>query len=96
LKQGRIEFLDVAGDHVVGGREIADLRPDEIDGIAGLGIGGARRWQRPDDVFGRERRAVVPGHPLRTFILIFLLSSVQPHSVIRPGVNERSGFWPIY
>ena len=71
FEQGRIEFLDVAGDDVVGRDEIVDFRPDEIDRIAGLRIGGA--LQRPDDVFGGERRAVMPGRALAHFHFYFLV-----------------------
>lgn len=62
FEQRRVEFLDVAGDHIVGNRKITYLRPHEIDRIAGLGVRGA--LQRPDDVLGAEGRPVVPGHAL--------------------------------
>jgi len=33
--------------------------------------------------------------PSRTVMLIFVRSSFQPHSVIRPGAKLRSGFWAM-
>ena len=58
LEQRGLELLDVGGDDVTVDLEVADLAPDELDRVAGLGI--ARALQRPDDVLGRDRRAVVP------------------------------------
>ncbi len=34
--------------------------------------------------------------PLRTSIQMPVPASFQPHFSSSPGVNDRSGFWPIY
>ena len=58
LEQRRLEFQHIAGNGVAVDLVVADFRPDELDRIAAFRVGRAR--QRPDHVFRRHRRAVVP------------------------------------
>ena len=87
LEDGRIEILDVGRDAIAFDLEIAERGPDEGDGVAALRVAGA--LDRPDDVLGRQRRAVVPDTPSRTSIQALVLSSFQPHLVSRPGSKRE-------
>src|ERR1700722_5342089 len=62
LEQVGHELLDVGGDAFAVDVEVVDAGPHERDRIAAIGLGLA--FDRPNDIFRRKRRAVVPDHAL--------------------------------
>ena len=57
-KQRRFEFLHVAGDFHAIDFEVADLAPHKLNRIAAFRVASA--FQRPNDIFRRHRRTIMP------------------------------------
>ena len=60
LKDRGVELFDIGRNRVAIHREIGKRGPDEVDRVAGFGVGGALK--APCHVFGGKGRTVVPSH----------------------------------